>query len=79
MFSIRFGYIGRFYLDLLAKAAQPREELIADIHICDHHKMTESLKVDKTHVLVSGQMKAEGDASMVDRINENGFVDFLNK
>ena len=42
-------------------------------------RILESLKVDKTHVLVSGQMKAEGDASMVDRINENGFVDFLNK
>lgn len=40
-------------------------------------RILEALKVDKTHVLVSGNMKAEGDASLVDRINNEGFESFL--
>ncbi|MEE1228903.1 MAG: Fe-S cluster assembly ATPase SufC [Lachnospiraceae bacterium] len=40
-------------------------------------RILESLKVDKTHVLVNGRVVADGDASYVDEINENGFEKFV--
>lgn len=40
-------------------------------------RILESLKVDKTHILADGRVIAEGDASMVDDINENGFEKYL--
>ena len=40
-------------------------------------KILESLKVDYTHVLIDGKIVATGDASLVDRINEKGFEQFL--
>ena len=36
-------------------------------------KILESLKVDKTHVLVNGHIVASGDAALVNEINDNGF------
>lgn len=36
-------------------------------------RILEALKVDKTHVMVNGRIVAEGDGSLVDEINENGF------
>lgn len=36
-------------------------------------KILESLKVDKTHVLVKGRIVKDGGAELVDEINENGF------
>lgn len=36
-------------------------------------RILEALKVDKTHVIVNGRIVAEGDGSLVDEINENGF------
>ena len=33
-----------------------------------------SLHVDHTHILVDGQIVANGDASLVDEINQNGFA-----
>lgn len=36
-------------------------------------RILESLDVDRTHVLVSGNIVAEGGPEMVDDINENGF------
>ncbi|MCD8022544.1 MAG: Fe-S cluster assembly ATPase SufC [Lachnospiraceae bacterium] len=39
-------------------------------------RILESLHVDVTHVLVDGRIVAEGDASLVDEINENGFEKF---
>ena len=33
-----------------------------------------SLHVDQTHILVDGQIVANGDASLVDEINANGFA-----
>lgn len=42
-------------------------------------RILESLTIDKTHVLVSGQIVAEGDASIVDDINENGFEKYINQ
>lgn len=40
-------------------------------------RILESLQVDRTHVLVEGQIVADGDASMVDDINENGFEKYI--
>ena len=40
-------------------------------------RILESLHVDKTHVLVDGRLVAEGDGSLVDEINKNGFEQFI--
>lgn len=42
-------------------------------------RILESLKVDKTHVLVKGKIVADGDAGLVTEINENGFEKFLDQ
>ncbi|MCD7735630.1 MAG: hypothetical protein LUI07_01455, partial [Lachnospiraceae bacterium] len=39
-------------------------------------RILEALHVDATHVLVDGRMAAEGDASLIDQINERGFEQF---
>ena len=38
-----------------------------------------SLKVDKAHVIVKGSIVADGDASLVEEINRDGFAKFENK
>lgn len=40
-------------------------------------RILEALDVDATHVLVDGKIVANGDASYIDEINENGFEKFL--
>jgi Fe-S cluster assembly ATP-binding protein len=40
-------------------------------------RILESLHVDHTHVLVDGKIVENGDASLVEEINENGFERFL--
>ena len=40
-------------------------------------RILESLRVDKTHVMVNGSIIAEGDGSMVDKINESGYEQFI--
>ena len=40
-------------------------------------KILESLKVDKTHVLVKGKIIKEGGGALVEEINEKGFEQFL--
>lgn len=40
-------------------------------------KILESLHVDHTHVLVKGKIIKEGDGTLVEQINENGFEQFL--
>ena len=40
-------------------------------------KILESLHVDHTHVLVKGKIIKEGDGSLVEQINANGFEQFL--
>lgn len=40
-------------------------------------RILESLNVDYTHVLVDGQIVENGDASLVDEINEKGFERFV--
>ncbi len=41
-------------------------------------KILESLKVDKTHILVKGKIIREGDGTLVEEINANGFEQFEN-
>ena len=38
----------------------------------------EALMVDKVHIVVKGRIVAEGDASLIDEINRNGFERFTN-
>ena len=40
-------------------------------------RILEALHVDKTHVIVNGTMRAEGNADLVDKINEQGFEEFV--
>lgn len=40
-------------------------------------RILESLRVDRTHVMVNGSLAAEGDGSMVDKINESGYEQFI--
>ena len=40
-------------------------------------RILESIHVDKVHVLIDGVIKAEGDASLIDEINENGFERYI--
>lgn len=40
-------------------------------------RILESLQVDYTHVIVDGKLVATGDASLVDKINAEGFEEFL--
>lgn len=42
-------------------------------------KILESLKVDKTHVLVKGKIVKDGGAELVDEINESGFEKYESK
>lgn len=41
-------------------------------------KILSALSVDKTHVLVNGSLVADGDASLIDEINDNGFAKYEN-
>jgi Fe-S cluster assembly ATP-binding protein len=40
-------------------------------------RILESLHVDKTHVLADGRLVAQGDASIIDDINKNGFEKYV--
>ena len=40
-------------------------------------RILESLHVDRTHVIVKGRIVKEGDGSLVDEINKNGFDPFI--
>ena len=40
-------------------------------------RILEALSVDKTHVIVNGRIKATGDGSLVNKINDEGFESFL--
>ncbi len=41
-------------------------------------KILESLKVDQTHVLVKGKIVKDDDGSLVQKINDEGFENFIN-
>lgn len=40
-------------------------------------RILDSLNVDKTHILVKGELATTGDASLVDEVNENGFAKYI--
>ncbi len=40
-------------------------------------RILEALDVDKTHILADGKIVAEGDASLIDKVNSDGFEQFL--
>lgn len=40
-------------------------------------RILEALKVDRTHVLVDGRIAFDGDAALVDEINDRGFERFI--
>lgn len=55
-----------------------QEEVKGTLIIITHStRILESLNVDRTHVLVGGNIIASGDASMIADINENGFEKYL--
>ena len=57
--------------------AYQKEQDGALLIITHSTRILESLNVDFTHVVVNGRIVAEGDASLVDEINENGFEKYL--
>lgn len=53
-----------------------KEQCRGSLLIITHStRILESLHVDVTHVMEEGKIGREGDASLVDEINENGFED----
>lgn len=40
-------------------------------------RILEALKVDKTHILVDGKIVDDGDASLIDKINNEGFEAYI--
>ena len=44
--------------------------------ITHNTRILEHLDVDRVHVMVRGRMVAEGDASLIDAIDEQGFEQF---
>ena len=57
--------------------AYQKEQDGALLIITHSTRILESLNVDFTHVMVNGRIVAEGDASLVDEINQNGFEKYL--
>ncbi|MBR1393586.1 MAG: Fe-S cluster assembly ATPase SufC [Ruminococcus sp.] len=45
--------------------------------ITHNTKILEAIKVDRTHIIVSGKIVAEGGAELVDYVNENGFEKYI--
>lgn len=57
--------------------AEYRRECDGALIIITHNtRLLESLDVDRTHVMVKGHLVAEGDGSLVDTINAQGFEQF---
>lgn len=65
-------------LNVVSRAiAAYREDCDGTILLITHNtRILEHLSVDRTHVMVKGHMVAEGDASLIDNINERGFEQF---
>lgn len=54
-----------------------RRECNGTLLVITHNtRILEHLDVDKVHVMVKGRMVAEGDASMIENIDKNGFEQF---
>lgn len=54
-----------------------KEQNGALLIITHNTKILESLKVDYTHVIVNGRIIKNGDSSLIDEINLNGFEQFV--
>ena len=55
-----------------------QEEVGGALLIITHStRILEALNVDHTHVMVDGHIVADGDSSLVDEINENGFEKYI--
>ncbi|MCR4791685.1 MAG: Fe-S cluster assembly ATPase SufC [Lachnospiraceae bacterium] len=55
-----------------------QEQVGGSLLIITHStRILESLSVDKVHVVADGKIVAEGDRSLVDEINENGFEKYI--
>ncbi len=65
-------------LNVVSKAmAAYREECDGTILIITHNtRILEHLPVDRTHVMVKGKLVAEGDASLITKIDAEGFEQF---
>lgn len=65
-------------LNVVSKAiAAYREECDGTILIITHNtRILEHLPVDRTHVMVKGRLVAEGDASLIAKIDAEGFEQF---
>lgn len=68
-------------LSVVSKAISVyREECNGSLLMITHNtRILEHLPVDRTHVMVSGRMVAEGDASLIEKINAEGFEQFGSK
>ena len=42
-------------------------------------RILESLHVDHTHVMINGHIVANGDGSLVDKINKEGYESFISE
>ena len=71
-------------------AYEKRKELVAAVQgavsythllliITHSTRILESLRVDRTHVMVDGRIVKSGDASLVEQINRTGFEPFLHE
>lgn len=65
-------------LNVVSKAmAAYRQECDGTILVITHNtRILEHLDVDRTHVMVKGSLVAEGDASLITKIDEEGFEQF---
>ena len=64
---------------VVSKGIQEYQKTIGgSLLIITHNaKILESLKVDKTHILVKGHIVHTGDGSLVEKINKEGFEKFI--
>lgn len=65
-------------LNVVSRAIQEYKKVCngALLIITHNTRLLEHLHVDRTHVMVRGHIMAEGDGSLVDNINKNGFEQF---
>ena len=68
-------------LSVVSRAiAAYREECDGSLLVITHNtRILEHLPVDRTHVMVAGRIVAEGDADLIERINNEGFEQFGSK
>ncbi len=65
---------------LVSKGVEEYKKQVGGALIIITHstRILEALNVDRTHVLVDGRIVDDGDATLVDEINDKGFERFIN-